>query len=152
MLNHLTKEWYLCYYKHCSDISQWIFKYLFVSNHLSFEREFDNQFKNLIIAIKLSRRQIKDIRYSEAAIESQIGVLNFLLTSLKNTCEKIHFCQWPQASSFTKKGILSAFLKDFAYRFSWQNYWTAILKKTFSIKTLLVAASVYANNFLKKKK
>ena len=57
------------------------------------------------------------------------------------------------ACSFTKKGILSeAFLKNFANRFSWQNYRTAILKEPFSIRTLSVAASVYANNFLKTQK
>ena len=44
------------------------------------------------------------------------------------------------------------FLKDFPYRFSWQNYRTAILKKTFSITTLPVAVSIYAKNVLKKTK
>ena len=45
--------------------------------HLPFGREFNNQFNNLITAANLPRRQIKDSWYSEAAIESQIGILRF---------------------------------------------------------------------------
>ena len=41
--------------------------------------QFNNQFNNLIIAIKRTRRQIKDSRSSDAATESQIGILWFLL-------------------------------------------------------------------------
>ena len=40
--------------------------------------------KGLIIAKKESR-------YSEAATESYIGVLNFLSKSLKSTCERVNF-------------------------------------------------------------
>ena len=41
--------------------------------------QFNNQFNNSIIAIKRTRRQIKDSRSSDAATESQIGILWFLL-------------------------------------------------------------------------
>ena len=64
----------------------------------------------------------------------------FLSKSLKNTFERIHFwqCCRLQTRSFTKKVILSqAFLKDFAYRFSWENDRTAILKKPFQSEHFL---------------
>ena len=51
-----------------------------------------------------------------------------------------------------KEFFLKHFSKILPTDFSWQNYRTAILKKTFSIRTLRVAASVYVKNFLKKTK
>ena len=54
-------------------------------------------------------------------------------------------------AALLKKGTFSqAFFKGFAQRFSCENYRTAILKKTFLIRTPSVAASVYAYNFVKK--
>ena len=47
--------------------------------------------KGLIIAKNLRKVQVKDSRYSEAATESYIGVLNFLSKSLKSTCERVNF-------------------------------------------------------------
>ena len=138
-----------------SQISMHIQKYLFPLKRLSFETEFNNQFNSLILAIKCLRAQIKDGRYSEGATESQISILSFFSKSLKNTCEKVRFwqCCRLQACSFAKKGIRSqAFLKDFVNKCSWQNFKTAALKIIFSLRTLPVAASVYANNFLKKTK
>ena len=49
-----------------------------------------------------------------------------------------------------RKELALTFLKNFAYRFCWQNTRTAILKKTISIRRLQVAASVSDSNFLKK--
>ena len=68
---------------------------------------------------------------------------------------KVRFWQRcrPLVCSFTKIGpLFQAFLKDLVYVLSWQNYRTTILKKTFSIRTFPVTASVYANDFLKKLK
>ena len=59
----------------------------FPRKHISFERKFGN----LIIATKLLKRKIRDSQYSEAATESHIGIPSFLLKSLKNTHERVHF-------------------------------------------------------------
>ena len=72
---NLTKRLYLGCRKHRCHKSQSISKYSFLLKHLSFKRKFINQFKNLNIAIKLARRQIKDSCYSEAATKSHIGIL-----------------------------------------------------------------------------
>ena len=72
---NLTKRLYLGCHKHRCHKSQSISKYLFLWKHLFFKRKFINQFKNLNIAIKLARRQIKDSCYSEAATKSHIGIL-----------------------------------------------------------------------------
>ena len=119
------------------------FKYLFPWRHLSFEREFNN----LIITIKLPRRQIKDIRVQPLTATQVFWVS--LSKSLKKFSERVHF--W-QCCVLSKKGTPQGFLKGFASRFSWQNYRMAILKKAFSIRTLSVAAFVYANNFLRNKR
>ena len=80
MLCNFTRWCYLCCHKqHCCHKSQCISKYLFPWKLLSFEREINNQFGVLIIAIKFPRRQIKDSWYSEAATVSQIGVLNIFV-------------------------------------------------------------------------
>ena len=70
------------FHKHCCHKSQSIKKNLFSWKHLSFEREFNNQLNNLIIAIKLPKRQTKDSRYSEAATESKISEKNLWKSSL----------------------------------------------------------------------
>ena len=134
MLCNLTKGWYLCCHKHHWHKYQCISNYLFLWKHLSIEREFNNQVKYLIIAVKLSRRQIKESRYSKATNENHVGILRFLSKSLKNTCERVHFWQFSRqyVCSFTKKGTPSqALLKDFAFRVSWQKYITTISKKPF---------------------
>ena len=151
MLRNLTKGWYLCCYKHRCHKSQCLSRCLLPGKNLSFKSEFNNEFNNLIIAIKLPERLIKDSCYSEAATESPISILSFFV----GISEKDHFwqCYRLQTCSFINKGILyQAFLKSFAYRFLWQNYRTANLKKIFSIRTLPVVASVHVNNFLKKQK
>ena len=76
----------------------------------------------------------KVVGTQEVDTENHIGILRFLSKSLENICKRVHFWQCCKlyASSFTKKKTLSqAFLKDFAYRFSWQNYRTVILKRHF---------------------
>ena len=60
-----------------SQISMLIRKFITVEE--SFEREFNNVFNNLIIAIQLPKRQIKDSRYLEAATDSLIGILIFFV-------------------------------------------------------------------------
>ena len=75
MLHSLTKGWYLCCHKYHCHKSQCISKYLFLWKHVSFKK--DNQFNNMIIAIKLPMSQIKESRYSEAVTESEIGILIF---------------------------------------------------------------------------
>ena len=87
----LTKGWYLCFHKQRCHKSQCISKYFFSRKHLSFKEELNNQFSNLIIAIKLSRAQVKDRWYSEAATGNSTGILSFLSKSLRNTCKRVHF-------------------------------------------------------------
>ena len=72
-----------------------------------------------------------------------------LSKSLKNFSERVHF--W-QCCVLSKKGTPLGFLKGFAGRFSWHNYRMSIFKNAFSIRTLSVAAFVYANNFLRNKR
>ena len=43
-----------------------------------FEREFNNQFNNVIITTKLPKRQIKGSQYSEAVTESHISIMSLL--------------------------------------------------------------------------
>ena len=63
-----------------SQISMLIRKFITVEE--SFEREFNNVFNKLIIAIQLPKRQIKDSRYLEAATDSLIGILIFFCQNL----------------------------------------------------------------------
>ena len=79
MLHNLTIGWHLCCHKHSCHKSQCISKYLLLWGHLSFEKKFNNQFKNLIFEVKLPRKLIKAPRYLEVAIERHIGILRFLL-------------------------------------------------------------------------
>ena len=104
---------------------------------------------------KLPKKKIKGSRYLEAGTENHIGILSFCQNLCKILVKEFIFgkCRRLWASSFITKGTLSqTFVKDFACRFSWQNYRTAILKRTFSIKTLAVVASVYVYNILKDKR
>ena len=90
MLCNVIKGWYLCYHKHCHK-SQCI-KDIFIPVRTSFFskgvqqsiKEFDSN----------SKREIKDSQYSEAAFESLIDTLSFLLKFLKHTCERVYF--WRQ--------------------------------------------------------
>ena len=111
MLCNLTKWWYLCCYKHSCHKSQCLSKYLLPCKNLSFERKFNNEFKNFIIAIKLPRRQIKQSWYFEAATETPIGILSFLSEFLKNNCERDHFWQCHSPSALLKKEF---FLRHFS--------------------------------------
>ena len=61
-----------------SQIPMLISEYLLQWKNLSFEREFNNEFNNSIIAIKLPPRQIKDFDLKEAT-ESLIGILRFFV-------------------------------------------------------------------------
>lgn len=67
-------------------------------------------FNNLIIAIKLPRRRIKASRCSEAAKESEVGILSFLSKQIAGY----------RGAVLQKVTLSHAFLKDFANRFSWQ--------------------------------
>ena len=60
-----------------SQISMLIRKFITVEE--SFEWEFNNVFNNLIIAMQLPKRQIKDSRYLEAVTDSLIGILIFFV-------------------------------------------------------------------------
>ena len=130
MQYYLTKGWYLRCHKHPSHKSQCISKYLFPWENLSFEREFNNQFNNLIIAIKLSRTRSKDSWCSQAAAVICIDILSF-------------FCQnhWKILWKCSFLAMLQTMVQP-----------TATLRKTFSIRTLPMLTSVYANNFLKTKR
>ena len=92
--------------------------------------QFNNQFNNLIIAIKRTRRQIKDSRSSDAATESQIGILWFLLKIAEKCLWKISFwqCSKLYACSLTEKWIffrhLLGFLpKDSVGKITQQLFW-----------------------------
>ena len=147
MLRELTKGWYQWCHKHHCHKSQCISKYLFPWKRFSFERKFNNKFNNLIIATKIPRTQIKDSRYSEAATEGHINSLEFFVKISEKYLWKSSFLPMLQANSFLC--ISQGF---YWQRFSWQNYRAIILKKTFSIRALPVAAFVYVNNFPKKQK
>ena len=113
ILCNLTKGWYLCCHKdHCHK-SQCICKYLFRGKHLSFERELNNQFNNLIIEVIPARRRIKDSRYSKATPENHICFKKYLwkssflailqaiclqFTKIRNSFSGISqgICQWIQ--------------------------------------------------------
>ena len=64
MQRNLAKGWYLCRHKHRDGIS----KYLLLWKHLSLKREFNNQFNNSIIPIKLPRRQIKKVAIGKQSL------------------------------------------------------------------------------------
>ena len=102
---------------------------------------------------ELPRRQ--DTWYLESATEIPIGILSwfFFQKIWKILVKEISFgqCYKLYACSFTKKRVLvQTLLKDFACRLSWPSYYrTASLQRTFSILTLPVAASVYANDSVK---
>ena len=49
------------------------------------------KFKNLFIEHGEKKRQVKDSRYSEAAIVSYVSILNFFSKSLKNPGKRLRF-------------------------------------------------------------
>ena len=89
---------------------------------------------------ELPRRQIKDTWYLESATAIPIGILScfFFRISEKYLWKRSVL---DNVTSYMPADLLKenscSFLKDFACRFSWQNYYrTTSLQRTFSIITL----------------